>query len=78
MLLYLVEPESSRTLCCKVYKPVAVVFKCFFQRSVLESTPWIAPQLLYYSRRSLHWHFHQFSKNKFFITVRLFNKIDYR
>ena len=27
MLLYLVEPESSRTLCCKVYKLICVTFK---------------------------------------------------
>ena len=27
MLLYLVEPESSRTVYCKVYKRIGVVFK---------------------------------------------------
>ena len=32
MLLYSVEPESSRSLCCKVhvYKRIGVVFKWFF------------------------------------------------
>ena len=36
MLLYLVEPESSRTFCCKVYKRIGEVFKWFFPKSVLE------------------------------------------
>ena len=30
MLLCLVEPESSRILCCKVYKRIGVVFRFFF------------------------------------------------
>ena len=30
MLLYLVEPESSRILCCKEYKRIGVVFRRFF------------------------------------------------
>ena len=30
MILYLVEPESSRTLCCKVYKRIDVVLRWFF------------------------------------------------
>ena len=38
MLLYLVKPGSSRTLCCKVYKQIGVVFRCFFPKSVLERT----------------------------------------
>ena len=35
MLLHLVEPESSRTLCCKVYiiKRIGVVFKWFYPTS---------------------------------------------
>ena len=30
MLLYLVELESSRILCCKVYKRIGVVFRWFY------------------------------------------------
>ena len=30
MLLYLVEPESSGILCCKVYKRIGVVFRWYF------------------------------------------------
>ena len=38
MLLYLVEPESSRTLCCKVYiKQIGVVFRWFFSQECLEN-----------------------------------------
>ena len=36
MLLYLVEPESSRTLCCKVYKWIDVVFRRVFYRECFE------------------------------------------
>ena len=36
MLLYLVEPESSRTLYCKVYKWIDVVFRGVFYRECLE------------------------------------------
>ena len=36
MLLYLVEPESSRTLCYKVYKRIGVVFRWFFPGDCLE------------------------------------------
>ena len=35
LLLYLVQPESSRIFCCKVYKLIGVVFRRFlFPRSV--------------------------------------------
>ena len=36
MLLYLVEPESSRTLCCKVYKWIDVVSRRVFYRECFE------------------------------------------
>ena len=36
MLLYLVEPESSRTLCCKVDKWIDVVFRGVFYRECFE------------------------------------------
>ena len=36
MMLYLVEPESSRTLCCKVYKWIDVVFRGVFYRECFE------------------------------------------
>ena len=36
MLLYLVEPENSRTLCCKVDKWIDVVFRGVFYRECFE------------------------------------------
>ena len=37
MFLYLVRPESSRILCCKVYKRIGVVFRWFFPGVFCES-----------------------------------------
>ena len=37
MFLYLVVPESSRILCCKVYKLISVVFRWFFPGVFCES-----------------------------------------
>ena len=37
MFLYLVQPESSRTFCCKVYKRIGVVFRWFFPGVFCES-----------------------------------------
>ena len=37
MLLYLVEPESSRILCCKVYKRIGVVFRWFSSQECCEN-----------------------------------------
>ena len=38
MFLYLVQAESSRILCCKVYKGIGVVFRWFYPRSVWASS----------------------------------------
>ena len=35
MLLYLVQPESSRIFCCKIYKRIGVVFRWFYFPGVL-------------------------------------------
>ena len=39
MLLYLVEPESSRTLCSKVYRWIDVVFRGVFYGECFEECP---------------------------------------
>ena len=48
MLLYLVQPESSRTFCLKVYKRIAVMFKKekVFSRSVYSSVTEVACEAL--------------------------------
>ena len=49
MLLYLVQPESSRTFCRKVYKRIVVIFKKenkFFSRSVYSSVTEVACKAL--------------------------------
>ena len=47
MLLYLVQPESSRTFCLKVYKRIAVIFKREgFSRSVYSSVTEVACEAL--------------------------------